>query len=74
MVLTENWTLAPLPTLSDLVELAVQVEQAGVDDVMVSDHVILGRSSNESGEPLDPRDYALPGNRDPALASNWSRY
>src|SRR5580692_2016443 len=66
MVLTENWTLSPRPTLLDLVELAVQAEAVGVDGVMVSDHVVLGPSSNENGEPLNLRDYALPGNQDPA--------
>jgi len=66
MVLTENWTLQPRPTLSDLVELAVRAEAIGVDGVMVSDHVVLGPSSNEHGEPLNLRDYAMPGNQDPA--------
>jgi probable F420-dependent oxidoreductase len=66
MVLTENWTLSPRPTLLDLVEIAVQAEAVGVDGVMVSDHVVLGPSSNENGEPLNLRDYALPGNQDPA--------
>jgi probable F420-dependent oxidoreductase len=66
MVLTENWTLHPRPTLPDLVELAVQAEAAGVDGVMVSDHVVLGPSANENGEPLNLRDYAMPGNQDPA--------
>lgn len=66
MVLTENWTLHPRPSLSDLVDLAVQAEAAGVDGVMVSDHVVLGSTSNEQGEPLNLRDYAMPGNQDPA--------
>ena len=65
MVLTENWTLEPRPSLTDLVELAVEAEAAGVDAVMVSDHVVLGRSSNEHGQPLNLRDYAVPGNQDP---------
>jgi probable F420-dependent oxidoreductase len=66
MVLTENWTLSPSPTLRDLVDVAVAAERDGVDGVMVSDHVVLGPSSNENGEPLNLRDYALPGNQDPA--------
>lgn len=66
MVLTENWTLQPRPTLSNLVEMAMRAEANGVDGVMVSDHVVLGPSSNENGEPLNLRDYALPGNQDPA--------
>ena len=66
MVLTENWTLKPTPTLDDLVELAVAAESAGVDGVMVSDHVVLGPSANAAGEPANPRDYAMPANQDPA--------
>jgi probable F420-dependent oxidoreductase len=65
MVLTENWTLKPRPSMSDLVDLAVEAESVGVDGVMVSDHVVLGPSSNENGEPLNLRDYAMPGNQDP---------
>jgi alkanesulfonate monooxygenase SsuD/methylene tetrahydromethanopterin reductase-like flavin-dependent oxidoreductase (luciferase family) len=56
MVLTENWTLNPRPSMSDLVDIAVEAESAGVDGVMVSDHVVLGPSSNESGEALNLRD------------------
>lgn len=69
MVLSENWTLRPRPTLGDLVELAVQAEAIGVDGVMVSDHVVLGPSANEAGEPLNARDYVMPGNQDPS--TNW---
>ena len=66
MVLTENWTLQPRPSLADLVDIAVEAEAAGVDGVMISDHVVLGPSANENGEPLNLRDYAMPGNQDPA--------
>ncbi len=65
LVLTENWTLRPRPTLPDLVTLAREVEAVGVDGVMVSDHVVLGPSANENGEPPNLRDYALPGNQSP---------
>lgn len=68
MVLTENWTLRPRPTLSDLVDLAVSAEAVGVDGVMVSDHVVLGPSADDAGEPLNLRDYAMPGNQDPATS------
>jgi probable F420-dependent oxidoreductase len=66
LVLSENWTLQPTPTLADLVDLAVAAEAAGVDGVMVSDHVVLGPSADAEGLPLNPRDYAAPGNQDPA--------
>ena len=66
MVLTENWTLRPTPTLDDLVTLAVAAESAGVDGVMVSDHVVLGPSADAAGRPFNERDYAMPANQDPA--------
>lgn len=65
VILSESWTMTPPNDLRALVKLAVDVEQAGADAVMVSEHVVLGRSANEHGEPLNPRDYALPGNQDP---------
>jgi alkanesulfonate monooxygenase SsuD/methylene tetrahydromethanopterin reductase-like flavin-dependent oxidoreductase (luciferase family) len=33
---------------------------------MVSEHIVLGPSANANGLPENPRDYALPGNQDPA--------
>ncbi|MBW4029977.1 MAG: TIGR03619 family F420-dependent LLM class oxidoreductase [Acidobacteria bacterium] len=67
LVLSENWTLRPTPTLNDLVDLAVQAEAVGVDGVMMSDHVVLGTSANGRGVAENPRDYAMPGNQDPAF-------
>ncbi|MHB8505512.1 MAG: TIGR03619 family F420-dependent LLM class oxidoreductase [Acidimicrobiales bacterium] len=66
LILSENWTMVPTPTLGDLVDMAVVAEAAGMDAVMVSEHVVLGRSADEAGRPANPRDYALPGNQDPA--------
>jgi probable F420-dependent oxidoreductase len=33
---------------------------------MVSEHIVLGPSADADGRPVNPRDYALPGNQDPA--------
>jgi len=65
VILSENWTMTEPRDLGALVRMAVESEQAGADAVMVSEHVVLGPSANESGEPDNPRDYALPGNQDP---------
>jgi probable F420-dependent oxidoreductase len=67
LVLSENWTLTPPRDLRALVELAVVAEQAGFDAVMVSEHVVLGPSAGANGVMGNPRDYALPGNQDPAM-------
>ncbi len=69
LILTENWTMRPAPDVADLVRFAVEAERAGLDGVMASEHVVLGPSAAAAGLPANPRDYALPGNQDPA--SPW---
>jgi probable F420-dependent oxidoreductase len=66
LILTENWTMRPAPDVAELVTFAVEAERAGLDAVMVSEHVVLGPSADAAGLPANPRDYALPGNQDPA--------
>jgi probable F420-dependent oxidoreductase len=65
LILSENHTMRPSPDLRDLVRFAVEAEAAGIDGVMVSEHVLLGPSANREGVPYNPRDYALPGNQEP---------
>ncbi|HEY1324007.1 MAG TPA: TIGR03619 family F420-dependent LLM class oxidoreductase [Streptosporangiaceae bacterium] len=66
LILTENHTMRPPPDPAGLVRFAVEAERAGIDGVMVSEHIVLGPSANSAGLPVNPRDYALPGNQDPA--------
>ncbi len=66
LILTENHTMRPAPGPGDLVRFAVEAERAGIDGVMVSEHIVLGPSADAAGRPANPRDYALPGNQDPA--------
>jgi len=68
LVLTENDALIGSRDLGAMVEMAVQAEQAGIDAVMLSEHVALGRDSGAAGEMQNPRDYAAPGNQSPAYA------
>jgi len=65
-VLSENWTLVDPRDLGALVEMAVVAERAGFDAVMVSEHVVLGPGAGAAGRMTNPREYALPGNQDPA--------
>ncbi len=67
-VLTENWTLTDPRDLRALVRMAQEAEDAGFDMVMVSDHVVMGPSAGSVGRMENPRDYAMPGNQDPATA------
>ena len=65
LVLSENWTLVSPRDLRGVVQIAVEAEAAGVDCVMVSEHVVMGPSSGAAGVMTNPRDYALPGNQEP---------
>jgi len=66
LVLTENWTLTSPRDLRALVRMAREAEDAGIDGVMLSEHIVLGPSSGAAGIMGNPRDYAAPGNQDPA--------
>jgi alkanesulfonate monooxygenase SsuD/methylene tetrahydromethanopterin reductase-like flavin-dependent oxidoreductase (luciferase family) len=68
LVLTENETLVDPRDLRGLVDMAVQAEAAGIDGIMMSEHVLLGTDSGAAGPMTNPRDYAAPGNQDPAYA------
>jgi probable F420-dependent oxidoreductase len=65
LVLSENWTLTSPRDLRALVRLAQEAEDAGIDGVMLSEHIVLGAGAGALGRPENPRDYAAPGNQDP---------
>jgi probable F420-dependent oxidoreductase len=67
LILSENWTMTSSMDLRSLVTFAMHAEDAGFDAVMVSEHVVLGQDAGADGLPSNPRDYALPGNQDPAM-------
>jgi probable F420-dependent oxidoreductase len=66
LVLSENWTMTSGRDLPALVRWAREAEDAGFDSVMISEHVVLGPAAGAAGVMPNPREYALPGNRDPA--------
>src|SRR3954451_21897729 len=66
LVLSENWTLVDPRDLAGLIRIAVEAEHAGIDTVMLSEHIVMGPSAGASGIMGNPRDYAAPGNQDPA--------
>lgn len=65
LVLSENWTMTPPRDLRALIRMARGAEAAGVDAVMLSEHVVLGPSAGALGRMQNPRDYAAPGNQAP---------
>ncbi|MFD0661823.1 LLM class oxidoreductase [Thermocatellispora tengchongensis] len=66
LILTENWTMTSGRDLNTLVRWAREAEDAGFDSVMASEHVVLGPDAGARGRMANPREYALPGNQDPA--------
>jgi probable F420-dependent oxidoreductase len=66
LVLSENWTMTSPRDLRALVRIAQEAQAAGIDGVMLSEHVVLGASSAAHGVMENLRDYAAPGNQDPA--------
>lgn len=66
LILSENWTMSPGRDLPALVRWAREAEDAGFDSVMVSEHIVLGPAAARNGLMANPREYALPGNQDPA--------
>lgn len=65
LILSENWTMFPGEEVHRMVHFAKEAEHAGFDGVMVSEHIVLGNSADESGVPTNPRDFALPHNQEP---------
>ncbi len=66
LILSENWTMTGGRDLPRLVRWARAAEDAGFDSVMMSEHIVLGPSAGANGIMANPREYALPGNQDPA--------
>src|SRR5215468_659404 len=66
LILSENWTMTSARDLPVLVRWAREAEDAGFDSVMISEHIVLGPSAAANGVVANPREYALPGNQDPA--------
>jgi probable F420-dependent oxidoreductase len=67
LVLSENWTMVDPRRPDRLVEMARVAEDAGIDTVMLSEHIVLGPSAGADGVMGNPRDYAMPANQDPSM-------
>ena len=67
LVLSECWTMTSPRDLRGLVRMAAEAEDAGFDAVMLSEHIVLGEGADSGGLMANPREYAMPGNQDPAM-------
>ena len=68
LVLSENWTIVDPNDMKSLVRIAQEAEGAGIDAVMLSEHIVLGRSAGSNGVMTNPREYAYPGNQPPDMS------
>jgi probable F420-dependent oxidoreductase len=67
LVLSECWTMTSPRDLRRLARMAAEAEDAGFDAVMLSEHIVLGTGADAGGPMANPREYAMPGNQDPAM-------
>ena len=67
LVLSECWTMTSPRDLRSLARMAAEAEDAGFDAVMLSEHIVLGPDADADGRMANPREYAMPGNQDPAM-------
>ena len=68
MVLSGNWVITDPRDMRALVRMAADGEQAGIDAVQLSEHVVLGPSAGAQGVMANPRAYAYPGNQEPDMS------
>ena len=66
LILSENWTMTSGRDLPALVRWAREAEDSGFDSVMISEHIVLGPAAASNGLMANLREYALPGNQNPA--------
>lgn len=67
LILSENWTLLGPRDLNTLVRWSQEAEDAGVDGIMISEHIVLTGVAGANGVMANPREYAMPGNQDPFM-------
>jgi probable F420-dependent oxidoreductase len=68
LLLTENWDLFNPRDLHSIVNAAQVAEAEGIDGVMLSEHIVLGRNSESAGAKTNPREFDAPNNQPPTTA------
>ena len=65
LLLTENWDLFDPRDLSSLVNAAKVAEAAGIEGVMLSEHIVLGPDAEAGGAKPNPREFDQARNQPP---------
>jgi probable F420-dependent oxidoreductase len=63
LLLSENWEVFDPRDLSNMIEAAKIAEEAGIDAVMVSEHIVLGPAAGAGKPKRNPRQFDMPGNQ-----------
>ena len=65
LLLTENWDLFSPRDLGSIVKAAQIAEEAGIDGVQLSEHILLGPDAGAGTPKKNPREFDAPGNQSP---------
>jgi alkanesulfonate monooxygenase SsuD/methylene tetrahydromethanopterin reductase-like flavin-dependent oxidoreductase (luciferase family) len=68
LLMSEVWTMTHARDLRGLAKLAVVAEAAGVDGIMIGEHVAMGPNAGYNGVPENPRDWLGEGTHVPDYA------
>jgi probable F420-dependent oxidoreductase len=66
LILSESWTMADPRDMRTFAGLATVAEEAGIDGIMIGEHVVAGPNAAYLGVPRNPRDWIKAGNQDPS--------
>lgn len=65
LLMDENWEIYSGRELPKLVNAAKIAEDAGIDYVALSEHIVMGPSCGMGGLKFNPREFHMPGNQSP---------
>ena len=64
-LLSEGWTMTDPRDLKNIVRFAREAEDAGIDGIMIGEHVVMGPNSCFIAPPVNQRDWLMAGNQVP---------
>jgi hypothetical protein len=65
LLLTENWNIFSSRDLASIVTAAKIAEEAGIDGVQLSEHILLGPDAGAGTPKKNFREFDAPGNQSP---------
>jgi alkanesulfonate monooxygenase SsuD/methylene tetrahydromethanopterin reductase-like flavin-dependent oxidoreductase (luciferase family) len=65
LLMDENWEIYSGRDIPQIVSAAKTAEDAGINYVALSEHIVMGPSCGSKGHKLNPREFHMPGNQSP---------